>query len=1033
MAWTNEQLSAIEKSGTNIIVSAGAGSGKTAVLTERVIRKVKSGIHINELLILTFTKAAAAEMKERIRSSLKDNNLIEELKLIDSAYITTFDSFSLSILKKYHYILNISSSIKVAPEPLVTMAKRNILDDVFESLYDSGDESFLRFISDFCVRDDNTIKKYIMNIANKLEMKADLNDYLNSYIDTYYNDEYIDSKILEFEKLILNKVNELNNKLDELSHYCDNSYYEKVLDSITPLLNSTSIEELLTYPNIKLPATPRGSADELKTAKEDLNSVLKEIYVLLDYGNKDTIKDNLLKTKIVIEVIINILKRYFELLTKYKMDNELYEFNDIALLAIKILKENKDICDEVKYSLKEILVDEYQDTNDLQEEFISMIANDNVYMVGDIKQSIYRFRNANPYIFKNKYDNYSKENNGIKIDLLKNFRSRDIVLDNINDIFDLVMDDNIGGAEYIKSHRMVFGNTTYINEGKTNQDYNLEVLEYELDKKSEYTKEEVEIFAIARDIKKKVKDKFQVFDKSKKVLKDVSYSDFVILMDRTTSFELYKKIFEYLEIPLTLYKDETLNTSDDIYIFKNIINLLIKINKKEYDTSFKYSFTSIARSYLFTMSDNEILNFFVNNNFKDSKIFKLLQSIDINSLTIYEVIEKIIDITNMYEKLITVGDIDNSLIRIQKILEMASDLEGYGYDIYRFYEYFETLIDDGYEIKYSIGTDNTDSVKIMTIHKSKGLEYHICYFSGLYKSFNISDMKEAFTYSNKYGIITPYFLDGINTTIYKELLKDNYMNEEISEKIRLFYVAVTRAKEKMIMLLPHMEDKYCSKEDNGVISNSIRSKYKSLADILYSIKFYISKYYKEISIDDLELTKDYKYIKEKELDFNNYNNSIIVDEINIESNSLDSQSFSKKTYDLVSKENKENMLFGTKVHEILEHVDFKNYQSISDKYIDKKIRKLLDSDIMKNIKDSKIYKEYEFIYNKDNIIYHGIIDLMIEYIDHIDIIDYKLKNVDSDEYIKQLKGYKEFIENKIKKNVNLYLYSILDEEIKEIN
>ena len=213
------------------------------------------------------------------------------------------------------------------------------------------------------------------------------------------------------------------------------------------------------------------------------------------------------------------------------------------------------------------MIDEYQDTNDIQENFISMIENNNVYMVGDIKQSIYRFRNANPYIFKNKYDSYADNDGGLKIDLVKNFRSREEVLDNINEIFNYIMDNDIGGAEYHESHEMVFGNNSYIEEGKTEQEYNMEILEYHYDKDSKYTKEEIEIFTIADDIINKISNKFKVFDKDEKLLRDITYNDFVILMDRTTDFDLYKKIFEYKGIPLTLYKDDKLNNSYDIYIY----------------------------------------------------------------------------------------------------------------------------------------------------------------------------------------------------------------------------------------------------------------------------------------------------------------------------------------------------------------------------------------------------------------------------------------------------------------------------------
>ena len=1033
MAWTKEQEMAIYTSGSNIIVSAGAGSGKTAVLTERVKEKVKSGIHINELLILTFTKAAAGEMKERIRDSLKKNNYTEELKLIDSAYITTFDSYALSIVKKYHFLLNISKNINIVEATLINIEKNKIMDQVFENYYEKEDKLFLKLINDFCVRDDKTLKKYFISIASKLEMLPNVNEYLDNYIDIYYSNEYIDNKILEYEKLVLDKKELLNKKLYDLSILVDGTYYSKVLDSLDGLLKSNTIDDILLYPSIKLPTLPRGSEDDVKNIKEEISDIIKNIQTLCSYGNKDKIKEDILKTKDYVIALIDIIKEYLNIVSIYKKDNEMYEFTDIALLAIEVLKNNKDICDEVKYSLKEILVDEYQDTNDLQETFISLIANNNVYMVGDVKQSIYRFRNANPYIFKDKYDNYSNDNGGIKIDLVKNFRSRDIVLKNINEIFDLVMDDLVGGAEYQESHRMVFGNTTYINEGNTNQDYDMKILEYNYDKKGEYSKEEIEIFAIARDIKDKIDNKYQVFDKSKKILKDITYNDFVILMDRTSSFELYKKIFEYLGIPLTLYKDETLNNSDDIYIIKNIIQLIISINTHNYDTLFKYCFTSVARSFLFEYTDSEILKFFKNNNFKESSIFKLFSNIDINSITSYQLLELIIDKTKFYEKIIKVGDIENSLVRIQKLLEMSNNINSYGYDIYSFSEYLNELVDKGYEIKYSLGTDNSNSVKIMTIHKSKGLEYHICYFSGLYKAFNISDLKDSFIYSNKYGIITPFFENGINTTIYKELLKDNYMKEEISEKIRLFYVALTRAKESMIMLLPKSDTLDIHKESNGALDISVRLKYKSFADIMYSVKKYLDNYYKEIDINELNLTKDYLFIKKKDLDIKSNDTILKVNELVDNSKEITKESFSKKVKKIIDRSEYDNMEYGTKIHEILEYIDFKNYKEIDDKYINDKIINLLNSDIMKDINNCNIYKELEFIYDIDDKEYHGIIDLMIEHDDYINIVDYKLKNIDSEEYINQLKGYKKYISNKTNKKINMYLYSIMNNEIKEIS
>ena len=587
MAWTPEQQLAIDKKDTNIIVSAGAGSGKTAVLTARTMRILNSGTHVNELLILTFTKAAAGEMKERIRKSIKkgipDNpSLAKELELIDQAYITTFDSFALSVVKKYHYLLNISNDIGISDASIIDMQKSKIMDQVFDKYYENPPTEVHKLISDFCIKDDGDLKEYILKIATKIDAFPDREEYLNSYMDKFFNDKHIEDVIKEYETLLLEKIKEIDKLTYKLSMYTDGAFNEKLTTYITPVLNCTSIDEILSTVNLlgRMPILPKGSDDDTKKARANLKESLDTLKETVnEYGSKETIIESISTTKIYTNIIVEIIKDYLKEFHSYKEQNGIYDFQDIALLSIRVLKENESVRNELRDTFKEIMIDEYQDTNDIQETFIGMIENDNVYCVGDIKQSIYRFRNANPYIFKNKYDNYAVGNKGFKIDLVKNFRSRREVLSNINEVFNLVMDDIIGGAEYHESHQMVYGNTSYIEEGMTDYNYDFQVLEYEEDEK--YTNAEIEIFAIAKDIKEKIDSKYQVFNKDDKVLRDITYNDFVILMDRTTDFDLYKKIFEYVGIPLTLYKDDKLNNSDDIYIIKNILDFIVKINKKE--------------------------------------------------------------------------------------------------------------------------------------------------------------------------------------------------------------------------------------------------------------------------------------------------------------------------------------------------------------------------------------------------------------------------------------------------------------------
>ena len=693
---------------------------------------------------------------------------------------------------------------------------------------------------------------------------------------------------------------------------------------------------------------PRGSEEEVKKAKDTLKASLDELQdAVYSYGNTNTLLESFTKTSEYVTIIVDIVKDYLDKFHKYKEDNEIYDFQDIALLSIRVLKENESVRNELRDTFKEIMIDEYQDTNDIQETFISMIENHNVYMVGDIKQSIYRFRNANPYIFKNKYDNYAVGNNGIKIDLVKNFRSRREVLANINEVFNLVMDDIIGGAEYHESHQMVYGNTTYIEEGMTDYDYNFQILEYEVPEDKRYSKEEIEIFAIAKDIKDKINSKYQVFNKDDKVLRDITYNDFVILMDRTTDFDLYKKIFEYLGIPLTLYKDDKLNSSDDIYILKNIIDFIVKISKKEFDTQFKYDFTSIARSYLYNLSDQEIFDCFKNNNFKDNIIYKDLSEVSeiINYSTISTLLETIINKTNMYEKMIKVGNIDASIIRISKLYDIASNLSSLGYDIYTFRDYLNELLESDYDMKYSASTTSSNSVKIMTIHKSKGLEYHVCYYSGLYKGFNISDLKDRFLFDNKYGIITPYFKEGINDTFIKYLVKYHYLEEEVSEKIRLFYVALTRAKETMILLTPKVEEEQYELDENNTIDITIRRKYRSFSAIMNSIKDKLIKYYKDIDINNINLSKDYLYSNKSLNKLDDITTpSFEVNELEVqELITKDSAHFSKNLHELITIDNTNNMEFGLEMHEALELTDFINpdLSLIDNTFIQNKINKFI--------------------------------------------------------------------------------------------
>ena len=1018
--WTKEQEEAIYQKGKNIIVSAGAGSGKTAVLTERVITHLKDGVSIDELLILTFTNAAAAEMKDRIRKKIKENDsLIKNLDKIDNAYITTFDAYALSLVKKYSHILNIQKDIKIVDNTFIDIKKEELLNEIFEEYYKDNNKLFLKLIDDFTLKDDKEIFQNILSLNNKISNIFGKESYLKNYIIDYYTEENIQKYIKEYEKYLKEKIKEIKKIEKKLSLYVDGSYIEKL--SLENLYNSNTYEEIKENIETKLPRLPSKSDEEAKEIKKNLTKQIKELEELTKYDSTKQIKETIYKTKEYATIITEILLKLNKQLNIFKEKNNLYEFIDISNMAINLLKENKEVRESLKEKYYEILIDEYQDTNDLQELFVSLIEKNNVYMVGDIKQSIYRFRNTNPILFKEKYNLYSEKEKGLKIDLNKNFRSREDVLKGINYLFDYIMDENIGGAEYRLSHRMIYGNTTYEKANKEN--YKLEILNY-IDE-DDYTKEEIEIFTVASDIKNKINSGYEIMDKETWTPRKAKYEDFAILMDRSSSFEKYKKIFEYLKIPLNIYRDKSITDNVDIQLINNIYNLILSIHSKKYDNTFKYSYMSISRSYLLEKTDDEILEKL--NNIKETNLYQMCKKLsqNIEEITNYELIENIIDTFNFYEKIIKEGNIHEHITTLDSIKKIAQSQDELGYTPYNFYNYLNEVLEKGLDIKVKINKGDKSAVKIMTIHASKGLEYPICYYTGLSKKFNIDDLKNKFYFDKKYGIIIPYIEEKENQTIIKELLKNEYIKEEISEKLRLFYVALTRAREKMIIVT---SIKPKDIQTRNVIDDTIRLNYKSFKDIIDSTSILLEDYIINIDNEKLNLTKKYNLSNKKiNLDFFKKGKKLIIEKPNIEIKEIETKHFSKKVDKVLTKEESNNIKLGLHMHEIFENFNFEkeDYTNLNE-FEKQKIKAFVDTKILESTKE--IYKEYEFMDEE----YHGIIDLLLIKENENIIVDYKLKNTKDEAYLKQINGYKKYIEKITSKKTKTYLYSILDEILEEI-
>ena len=1029
MAWTDEQLEAISKRGTNILVSAGAGSGKTAVLTERITTLIQEGHHINSLLVLTFTNAAAEEMRERVRKRLKelsDNEYCNEaLKYIDSAKITTFDGYSLYLVKKYYYVLGISPDIKIANAYYINVKINQFLDEILDKLYENNDLELHQYFMYFKDKDDANLKSNIVNMYYKVLLKLDFNNYLDSYND-FYNDKNIEKLIKDYIEILRDDIKALSNALIKLQSVLpmDNDKFDSEIDCLL-----SSINNLITYEDIynfinsfSFKSKAKNSTEEYKEARKNVTEMVGKIKDKLVFDNEESMKDNIISTKSFSNLFIRIIKELNVKLNNFKKANNYYDFIDIAKMAISLIDNNKDILEEIKNNIYEILVDEYQDTSDLQEAFISKVANNNLYMVGDVKQSIYRFRNANPYIFKDKYESYKNNNGGIKIDLNKNFRSRKEVLNNINTIFNDAMTDEMGDANYILEHQMNYGFDTYDKHKEI--EYNMDIILFnnkndELEEK--YSTAEREAFLVAKDIKKLIDSKTKIYDKDIKEFREIKYSDICIIMDRGSNFNLFKQIFEFNGIPTAINADSKLTDNDIMPIISNLINLVISEAKEKYDEKYYHSFYSIGRSYLFELDDNSLFEIVSKTKNNKERIVSEITDIAKNiSKNIYNYSAKDIylNILKEYkveEKLYKIGNVSESLVVLEYIMDFIENINSIGESLFDINDYIIDLLKNDNDVKYTISVKNSPGVKLMNIHKSKGLEFPICYFCNLSSKFNQSEYRNNVGYLAESGF---YYVPENGVSIIKEVGIKNLRKKDISEKIRLFYVALTRTREKMIILHP----------DDLVIPSNY-NEVNTMGNILALAFDNISDYF--VGENEIPLSKDYKHrISKKNIDYKGKINYVLNDYLG---NVIEKNRISKEVIEVLSDEEQENLDYGNHLHEIMETIDFNN-PDIS--YLDKSdydiVSNVLKNELFKNIKDASTYHEHEFYFNKDGKMYHGIIDLLVVYDDHIDIIDYKLSNIDHKEYDRQLGIYKEYIESVSKLPIKCYLLSLLKNVIREV-
>lgn len=1004
--WTNEQQEAIYIRNQNVLVSAGAGSGKTAVLTERVYQMIKEGYRLDEFVVLTFTKAAAFEMRERIRKKLlSDPNLQDQAQEVDTSYITTFDAFALSLVKKYHYLLDIEEDVSISDESFVRVMKRNILNQILEEYYQNPSPIFTTFIHQYAFKNDQALREFFLKIDALGELKINRDACFSTYISHFFSEEKIKKDIVHFYKLIRKQLQEIIDASQKLEDLDDQ---HRIEESIQALLQATDYDHLLealmgyAFPRAKRSKEEK-SEDQVQLRKQ-IRDQMNKVKRWVEAGNEAYIVSSYMETKPFISLCIEIVTKLNERMAAYKKEQNVYTFMDIAKMGLKIL-DHPLVIQELRMKLKAIMVDEYQDTSDIQEAFLQKLANQNLYMVGDIKQSIYRFRNANCSLFLEKYQQYSHHQDGKKIDLNQNFRSRKEVIEDMNHLFSHLMSQDFGGANYAQEHRILFGNQRYQQEGNTGLDYHMQVLTYEGKKDKE-----AEARYIAEDILSKI-GTYPIFDKDNGQFHQATYRDFAILMDRKSSFDLYRKVFEQYHLPIRIEKDEELISSPAILVLQSLLKLYQAILDQQYDATFEHAFASVYRSFLYQGNDEELEKIILHHTYEKTNLFEKLYLLGKegkhHSLS-WQVIS-LMEAFSMEEKLILIGNVEQNEKKLEHLLESALSMEKMGFTLRDFMSYLTDSQNYQIALTSAYEDDGSDSIRLLSIHKSKGLEFPIVYYSGLASSFNHPDIRTNFMTSQHYGILLP-LLQEQGEGMYQMLVREEEKREELSEKIRLFYVALSRAKEKMILLAP-IEYQPCL-----CLSQS-----RSLLDLLF-FSHPLSHVFQVVHPMEM---------KEKMQEQNQLEKEIAP--LSVKSISIDApQPLQRKRASMLTIEKEESVLdFGEHLHFLLESCDFKhpNTSFIQNPQEKRIIDDFFHSSFYESLRKGECFQEYRYY---DDMGQEGIIDLLCVFQEEVWIVDFKTSSLEKEAYLSQLAMYRTYIENVMKKPCRCFLYSLLKREWKEI-
>lgn len=850
--WTTGQKNAIEARDRNILVSAAAGSGKTAVLVERVIKLItnrENSVDIDKLLLVTFTNAAAAEMKFRISKSLikliKENPdesfYKHQLSLLPNAKICTIDSFCGSLVKEHFYDLSISQDFSTFDESELQLLEENVISDVLDECFESGDSDFISLFELFTTPGNekpiiSTVRRLLRFIYSQpfpykwLEESIELHSPDIPFSDSVWY-KYIIQEIEYLTDYSLELANS-NLKLFE-SYDCDKKekFIDVIHDDITEIerfknaaakswnnaVNERAPKFATSPPTTKLdPAV----AERFKANREIYKGILKTDIQGFFISSEEDYAEDAKTIYSLLQALYKLIKAVDERLLAEKKELNSYSFSDIEHFAINLLfkiDENGNIArtslaEDLANDYYEILVDEYQDTNEAQDLLFTYLSNGrNLFTVGDIKQSIYRFRHAMPHIFNQKkksYTSYEKSDSSksSKIILDKNFRSRSGICSYVNYIFSNLMSERVGELDYNEEE--------YLNCGASYNDTDIPSAQLNIltgVKGEDYDK--LEAAYIAKTIIKKINSGEQIKDGDK--YRPVKYGDFAILMRKVSGhIDTYSQVLADYGIPVICDNSSNLFDNNEIKILMSLIRIIDNpmqdIPMLATMMSPIYGFTAdelaqirIENKYgsLYSAVSKSALDK-CNDFIKDlQKLRGISVSMSVASFIRYLIEDKgIIAYINAY------GNGEQRYQNILKLIGFAKKFDsGVNVGLTAFVRYIDKIasLDKGIQ-SANINSTSENSVKIMSVHHSKGLEFPICIFAGVTRKYNTQDLSDRLLLNTKLGM-------GIKCHNEKQMyqynsipysvIKNKNATEMMSENLRVLYVAMTRAKEQFISFI----------------------------------------------------------------------------------------------------------------------------------------------------------------------------------------------------------------------------------------